>query len=1399
MGRAGDILPQLKVISGQSLTFNYALIVFSSKSLTTLEFTHLTLIRNGGVRITKNINICFVKTIDWKQIVVGEIDDVLVEESLLTCPYTCNQQNNSECHVVSDLRKCWGNTSCQIKCDHIIDNVTKKLGPGCDPDGNRCHEECVGGCSKANNPGYCYSCKTVSNDDICVSKCPSGRYNYMNARCVTEQRCREMPPDVNQASGMQITVFYKPFKGECLITCPQGHEEIMKDGQFICVECDKGKCIRKCRGQISSKVIGQARDYEATPEIDSIAMMETFKGCNVVEGNLVIKYHMGQSNLNPEKLVEYFGDIQVITGFFQVFYTQSFISLRAFQNLTEIRGETLYQGRYAVAIFDNENLHSLFSENNTGLTIGRGNIYFHDNKNLCYSVIKSFSENINLKENVTDLDVSKNTNGERGICEEQTIKVFVSPTNMNAMIQYDRFDTKDTDHRKFRGYNIYYRQVDHRDPKLDIYANRSACTDSWNIMFVPHDENNSNENVTTMAQANIHNLLPYTDYALYIETKVIAHMGAVKAISKVEFFRTLPSEPGPIIFLKTDRVSPHEVYFKWKAPLKPNGKLAYYEISWKLLPESLTEFAHDPCGQPMPLQEKKTAFETKKVSKSEGKNKEKTCKAIQGCCTCKESDEGSEKINPYSEEANQNRIFEEDAIIENNIQNQIFVQRNERPHPASKEFINAIRQKRSINGTVQAKDTAILNDLTDDEEALELSNGSGIIPDNQEMLITSTKGTDVSLNDTDLFLNTTDLFLNEYSISGNVTVSANDTLELYLKNLTHFGRYLIIINACIEGDYEEPPSHFCSNTDAHVYIRTLPDLTADLINPKKIRAMPNDTITDLTTESSIYWEPPTHTNGILLGYKYHLINNATNQTVQKDCVSAKKIESNELNGTNGPRLTFSALANGEYVIHIQTITQFGTSKMVESQILFVVAVKGFWNLQTGSLLVLIILIIVAAACGIGWLIFNKKIGDKVEEIARQTISSNPEYLSQYDVYQIDEWELKREDIVLGDKIGSGTFGEVMKAFANNIISHCGSKFGHCAVKTVRTDASPSERLHFLFEASIMKGFSAPFIVKLYGVVSEGQPVLVVMELMGKGNLRDFLREHRPDAEENVENRPVPTNQQYCNWAAQICDGMAYLENSKFCHRDLAARNIMCNDDEMLKIGDFGMARDVYYHEYYQPTGKRLIPVRWMSPESLRDGKFSTKSDVWSFGVVLYEMLTLAQQPYAGLDNSEVFHYISAARRILKRPGDCPNFWYNIMTSCWRYNPSDRPTFYQILNHLQPYTTDEFKQQSFVMNNYDKFANVAKTYNFDSSVPSGGESEIEDNENDDDALVSRPYFPDGESGYAGTDSNYVFQGNTKNRKKLAEANGIELEAMNTKKNEDEDEYLKTDRGHIARIL
>lgn len=204
----------------------------------------------------------------------------------------------------------------------------------------------------------------------------------------------------------------------------------------------------------------------------------------------------------------------------------------------------------------------------------------------------------------------------------------------------------------------------------------------------------------------------------------------------------------------------------------------------------------------------------------------------------------------------------------------------------------------------------------------------------------------------------------------------------------------------------------------------------------------------------------------------------------------------------------------------------------------------------------------------------------------------------------------RNAIEILDEIGCGTFGKVCKGFGRGLKSVSEITFGECAVKMLKTD-SVYQQHWFLKEATLLKKFNTPFIVKLYGVVSNGQPALIVMELMEQGCLRDYLRRRRPgDSEDNPDNMPPPSEAQLLQMAGEIADGMAYLESIEFIHRDLAARNCMLDRFGQSKIGDFGMARDLEGENYYRPEGKRMMPVRWMAPEALKDAKFSTKSDVW---------------------------------------------------------------------------------------------------------------------------------------------------------------------------------------------
>nr|QAB35586.1 insulin receptor [Cyrtorhinus lividipennis] len=306
-------------------------------------------------------------------------------------------------------------------------------------------------------------------------------------------------------------------------------------------------------------------------------------------------------------------------------------------------------------------------------------------------------------------------------------------------------------------------------------------------------------------------------------------------------------------------------------------------------------------------------------------------------------------------------------------------------------------------------------------------------------------------------------------------------------------------------------------------------------------------------------------------------------------------------------------------------------------------------------------------------------------------SVNPEYVPT--VYEPDEWEVIRSRVTMLKEIGQGSFGMVYDGILK---SADGTLDLPCAIKTVNVSAAERDRIEFLNEASVMKAFNTHHVVKLMGVVSQGHPTLVIMELMKLGDLKAYLRSCRPERNDGsaiVHKPPPPSLKRIFRMAAEIADGMAYLAAKKYVHRDLAARNCMVSSDLTVKIGDFGMTRDIYETEYYRKGSKGLLPVRWMAPESLKDGVFTSQSDAWSYGIVLYEMATLASQPYQGLSNEQVLRYVIDGG-IMERPDNCPDKLFYVMKLCWKHKPASRPSFLDMVGMLQADLTPDFQAVSF---------------------------------------------------------------------------------------------------------
>ncbi|KAM6995533.1 high affinity nerve growth factor receptor [Tautogolabrus adspersus] len=277
--------------------------------------------------------------------------------------------------------------------------------------------------------------------------------------------------------------------------------------------------------------------------------------------------------------------------------------------------------------------------------------------------------------------------------------------------------------------------------------------------------------------------------------------------------------------------------------------------------------------------------------------------------------------------------------------------------------------------------------------------------------------------------------------------------------------------------------------------------------------------------------------------------------------------------------------------------------------------------------------------------------------------------------------IKRKDIVLKWELGEGAFGKVYLAECANLSPDSDKML--VAIKTLK-DANESTRQDFQREAELLTVLQHQHIVRFYGVCTDGEPLAMVFEYMRHGDLNRFLRAHGPDARILEETKMPPLGQltlpQMLQIAAQIASGMVYLASLHFVHRDLATRNCLVGEGLVVKIGDFGMSRDIYSTDYYRVGGRTMLPIRWMPPESIMYRKFTTESDIWSFGVVLWEIFTYGKQPWYQLSNSEAIECITQGRE-LERPRTCPKEVYMLMQGCWQREPQQRMVIKDIHSRL----------------------------------------------------------------------------------------------------------------------
>ncbi|XP_064459138.1 tyrosine kinase receptor Cad96Ca-like, partial [Ornithodoros turicata] len=274
-----------------------------------------------------------------------------------------------------------------------------------------------------------------------------------------------------------------------------------------------------------------------------------------------------------------------------------------------------------------------------------------------------------------------------------------------------------------------------------------------------------------------------------------------------------------------------------------------------------------------------------------------------------------------------------------------------------------------------------------------------------------------------------------------------------------------------------------------------------------------------------------------------------------------------------------------------------------------------------------------------------------------------------------EDEVPRGELQLQDVLGEGNFGRVLKATACKPDGHT----TQVAVKTLKEYASSEEKRDLLREMRVMRELGKhPNVVAFIGYCTQQEPLLLVMELVAKGKLLSFLREHRskgayyndPEGDGSLGPRDLAM------FALQVCHGMHYIASKGVIHRDLAARNVLVDEHNRCKVADFGLSRTVKDTDVYEQKTKGALPVRWLAPECLYLQVFTTKSDVWAFGILLWEIVTLGSTPYPGMCARQVMQEVRDGH-VMAQPAHCGWELYRVMRSCWHPNPAERPTFSQL--------------------------------------------------------------------------------------------------------------------------
>ncbi|KAM3610116.1 uncharacterized protein V6R79_025621 [Siganus canaliculatus] len=1175
------LFPNLSVIRGRNLFFNYALVIYEMPSLKDIGLYNLRNITRGAMRIELNPELCYLDSVDWSLIMAAENNNVVSgNKKAKECDNVCPgiMEDNTICPRTRmgenyDYR-CWTSNQCQRVCPDRC-----KLA--CTDTQECCHSQCLGGCTEPNNDMACSACLHYHHEGRCVPDCPADTYKFEGWRCITMDLCSQvhLPGDTH----------FVIHGGECMPDCPSGFTR-NETNRMLCSAC-KGPCDKPCTSLV----------------IDSVDAAQTLKDCTVIEGNLDINIRQG-NNIASE-LESFMGLIQRVTGYVKIRHSHALGSLSFLKSLRYINGQELIDNMYSFSAINNHNLQYLWDWNQHNLTIQKGRLFFRQNPKLCMSEIHKMWDKTGIAVKPEQGDFRNN--GERASCESHILKFKSNTTSSHKItLSWENYRPPGQDLISFI---VYYKESPFQN--ITEFDGQDGCgSNSWLMVDVDFPQDNAGPS------ASLQHLKPWTQYAIFVKAITLQvddkHVAGAK--SDIIYIRTRPSLPSMPKDARAYANSSTKLVVKWSPPAFPNGNLTYYLIRWQQQPEDRELYQHNYCSKDLKIPERIAASGLTDIEDMTKPTKSDLAK--NQCCACQKTPEEKDRDKG-------DRVFFK--VFENFLHNAIFW-----PRPPD-------RRRRDVFGV--ANNTLFYEGLGRNASFGPGENNTDGVPPIREYPFSEDKSTA------------------EY---------------LEIPNLRPFTVYRIDLHAC-----NEELGH-CSAGN-FVFSRTKPAVRADDI-PGKVIYEWSDKFVGCVV---LHWPEPVMPNGLILMYEIKL--RLGNEPEKHECVSRQHYRE-----YRGARLT--NLSPGNYSARVRATSLAGNGSWTESASFYVPPPKRDSGVAFYLVIIIpiIVILFIITLTTILFYVNKKRNSDRLGNGVLYA-SVNPEYFSAAEMYVPDEWEVPREKITMHRELGQGSFGMVYEGIAKGVVKD--EPETRVAIKTVNESASMRERIEFLNEASVMKEFNCHHVVRLLGVVSQGQPTLVIMELMTRGDLKSYLRSLR---NENSSTQVLPPLKKMIQMAGEIADGMSYLNANKFVHRDLAARNCMVAEDFTVKIGDFGMTRDIYETDYYRKGGKGLLPVRWMSPESLKDGVFTTMSDVWSFGVVLWEIATLAEQPYQGMSNEQVLRFVMEGG-LLDKPENCPDMLFELMRMCWQYNPKMRPSFLEIISSIKDELDPPFREMSFFYSEENK--------------------------------------------------------------------------------------------------